>query len=168
MLKKQEQGGLTHSFKEEVASSPSPIRLSSPNSRSQVWGKCDTRSVLVTREVRLMKLSLPPSGESPLPWGVSLFSLNCLLSFSSSPWCPSLGDLGSWLTDQGLKYYLIRGEGWSPHWFFLLSREDFIVLINPWSSFFFTLGQSRADSTGLVSCISFITPQSVLVGRTGW
>ena len=68
LKKKQEQGGLTHSFKEEVASSPSPTRLSSPNSRLQVWGECDTRSVLVTQgEVRLMKLSLPPSGESPLP-----------------------------------------------------------------------------------------------------
>ena len=69
MLKKQERGELTHSFKEDVASSPSPpTRLSSPNSRLQVWGKCDIRSVLVTQgEVRLVKLSLPPSGESPLP-----------------------------------------------------------------------------------------------------
>ena len=68
MLRKQEQGELTHSFKEEVASSPSPTRLSSPNSRLQVCGQCDIRSVLVTQgEVRLMKLSLPPSGESPLP-----------------------------------------------------------------------------------------------------
>ena len=69
MLKKLEQGGLNHSFKEELASSPPPpTRLSSPNSRLQVWGECDTLSVLVTQgEVRLMKLSLPPSGESPLP-----------------------------------------------------------------------------------------------------
>ena len=68
MLKKQEQGGSTHSFKEGIASSPSPTKLSSPNSRLQVWGKCDTLSVLVTQgEVRPMKLSLPPSGESPLP-----------------------------------------------------------------------------------------------------
>ena len=68
MLKKQEQGEATHSFKEGIASSPSPTRLSSPNSRSQVWGKRDAQSVIITQgEVRLIKLSLPPTGKSPLP-----------------------------------------------------------------------------------------------------